>query len=332
MSGLARGVLLLAAGCTGVGPGETETCDGPCGPAVPTAPGTATATATTTGSAVSDRIVQGTPLADVLFVVDNSCSMSDDQAALADAFPYYIDYFPGTTIDYHIGVVSTDLDVPGRPGSEGELVEVAGDRWIHPGTPDPVAAFAAMSQLGSVGSGNERGLGAAYLALEIKADTTNAGFLREGSGLHLIVLSDEPDSTQQALVTQQEFVAWLLELADGRPATSFTSIVRQNGLEAGTEYIATTQAVGGSVYDIDNVDYTIAMDLLGMETSNLNRTFCPSQPVDPATLAVSVELTDGTIVAFTPADYELTAEGCVRFLAYAPQPGSTVVLDYVPAP
>jgi hypothetical protein len=320
---------LLGVGCTGTGPAEAPLPTAGIGT---TSGGTATSSTSTVGSTVTDRVVQGAAMADVLFVVDNSCSMTDDQASLTEAFPYYIDYFPGSAIDYHIGVVSTDLDSRSAPGANGKLVEVAGERWIHPGTADPVGAFESMALLGSTGSGNEKGLGAAYLALEVNAQTVNAGFLREESGLHLVVLSDEPDGTTGALIHQTEFVDWLLALAEGRPAVSFTSIVAVDGIAPGTDYIATSQAVGGSIYDIDNVDYTIAMDLLGMETSNLNRTFCPSQPLDAATLAVSVEALDGTVLLFQPADYELTAEGCVRFLTYAPEPGATVVLEYVPLP
>jgi hypothetical protein len=57
----------------------------------------------------TDEIVQlTTPSADVLWVVDNSSSMSDNQRALTDNFPVFFDWFLGSGLDYHIGVVSTD--------------------------------------------------------------------------------------------------------------------------------------------------------------------------------------------------------------------------------
>src|SRR5690606_37791089 len=58
----------------------------------------------------TDRLLQSNqPEVDVLWVVDSSCSMSDDQAALMTYFPVFFDFFEGSGIDYHLGVVSTDM-------------------------------------------------------------------------------------------------------------------------------------------------------------------------------------------------------------------------------
>ena len=46
---------------------------------------------------------------DILFVVDNSGSMADEQANLAANFNFFIDQVAGT-VDYRIGIVTTDLD------------------------------------------------------------------------------------------------------------------------------------------------------------------------------------------------------------------------------
>ncbi len=47
---------------------------------------------------------------DVLFVIDNSGSMSDEQATLARSMPRFIAEFTGKPIDYQIGVITTDAD------------------------------------------------------------------------------------------------------------------------------------------------------------------------------------------------------------------------------
>ena len=46
---------------------------------------------------------------DILFVVDDSCSMEDEQEELAANFDNFIQSFSGTNVDYHIGVVRGDL-------------------------------------------------------------------------------------------------------------------------------------------------------------------------------------------------------------------------------
>ena len=47
---------------------------------------------------------------DILLVVDNSCSMIDEQAKLADNFQSFIDAFIEADVDYQIGVVTTDQE------------------------------------------------------------------------------------------------------------------------------------------------------------------------------------------------------------------------------
>src|SRR5262245_37249544 len=47
--------------------------------------------------------------ADILFVVDNSGSMADEQQRLADNFDKFINQIAGAG-DYQIGIVSTDLE------------------------------------------------------------------------------------------------------------------------------------------------------------------------------------------------------------------------------
>jgi predicted small secreted protein len=46
---------------------------------------------------------------DILFVIDNSASMSPKQKALANAIPQFIGAIDSMGLDYHVGVVTTDL-------------------------------------------------------------------------------------------------------------------------------------------------------------------------------------------------------------------------------
>ena len=53
---------------------------------------------------------------DVLMVVDNSCSMAEEQDKLADNFQSFIAAFEGADVDWQIGVVSTDTVDPEHSG------------------------------------------------------------------------------------------------------------------------------------------------------------------------------------------------------------------------
>ena len=65
---------------------------------------------------------------DVLLVVDDSCSMAEEQNKLADNFQSFISAFNGVDVDWQIAVTTTDTyrtDIPGRfRGGEDEVVLV----------------------------------------------------------------------------------------------------------------------------------------------------------------------------------------------------------------
>ncbi len=68
---------------------------------------------------------------DVILVVDNSCSMIEEQKKLATNFDGFIQYFDGTDVDWQMGVVTTDVETDtarGRLiGGDDEIVLVDGD-------------------------------------------------------------------------------------------------------------------------------------------------------------------------------------------------------------
>jgi hypothetical protein len=157
---------------------------------------------------------------DILFVVDNSPSMIEEQQSLATSFPRMIDAL--ATLDdglpnLHIGVVTSDLGTSGSltppaagisgcdgVGMAGNLVQIAGmtDRFLADiAAPDGTRttnftgelrdAFGSLALVGDAGCGFEQHLGAMRRALD--ANPTNAGFLRPDANLAVVVLADEDD-------------------------------------------------------------------------------------------------------------------------------------------
>jgi hypothetical protein len=157
---------------------------------------------------------------DILFVVDNSPSMSDKQRNLAKNFPVFMEelkQIQGGLPNVHIGVVSTDLGAGatllrggncGRLGGDGGILQVkagcpleAGARFMvslengqtNNFRGDIAQAFSCIAALGDVGCGYEHPLQAARRALSGSETPENQGFLRPDAYLGIIFLTDEDD-------------------------------------------------------------------------------------------------------------------------------------------
>jgi hypothetical protein len=149
---------------------------------------------------------------DILFLIDNSMSMKEEQDNLRKNFPVLtrvLKDLPQGLPNVHIAVVSSDLgagllnDVPGCVGD--------GDRGRFQNTPragsylsavgpdrnfdgDIVQAFACIAALGTGGCGFEHQLQALRAALDPELmPEENRGFLRENAVLAMVLLTDEDD-------------------------------------------------------------------------------------------------------------------------------------------
>lgn len=172
-----------------------------------------------------DAIVPAAVQTDILFIVDNSASMAVEQGLLASAFSDFITQLSGSPVqnDFQIGITTTAVDLPactrwdashqctswelrttyesGAPFEAGRLVaalvtpatpgtpEVRRPAILRAGSPTLVEDFMANVALGVSGPSKEQGLRAMAQAL----DGRNAGFLRPGAALAVVIVTDEDD-------------------------------------------------------------------------------------------------------------------------------------------
>ncbi len=275
-----------------------------------------------------DRIVQvTTPAVDVLWTIDNSCSMADDQAALTSNFQSFMDYFLGSGLDYHVGVISTDDD---DDTHQGKLREIGGQRWIYEDTVDPISVFSAMANMGTTGSGTECGRATTYRAIELRKDEYNAGFIREEAGLHIIVISDEPDHSTETPIGIGEFVQYLSTVKADEDLVTFSSIVHPPGCGfdcAGTDYISVTEEVGGILWPIGNQNWSEVLERLGVQAAGLEHEFFLSQLPVPGTIEVWVDESEFREGEDADWIYHPTRNSVV-FHEYVPDPLSEVWITY----
>jgi len=157
---------------------------------------------------------------DMLFQIDSSGSMMEEQASLRANFPKFIEVLEtidGGLPDVHIGVITPDMgasaidgtSVPGiggctGRGKDGALRQLPGDtiRFLadeidggggrvrnYPG--ELTDAFSSLADVGFDGCGIEQHLEATRVAL---ADhPSNTGFIRDDAYLAVVIIADEDD-------------------------------------------------------------------------------------------------------------------------------------------
>ena len=113
--------------------------------------------------------------------------MSDEQAKIADRFDDFITGIDDAGVDWHMGVISTDLDNLSTAGLlQGEPPVLTAD------VPDFRSAFESRVRVGIEGSDMEKGIDAAFQALsEPLVSGPNNGFRRPGATLMINYFSDE---------------------------------------------------------------------------------------------------------------------------------------------
>jgi hypothetical protein len=156
---------------------------------------------------------------DLIFVVDDSGSMAEEQGNLATNFPMFAQTLNSYTIstgeqlDYRAGVTTSGVtamvtiqppQIPGFPplppivqnqtGDDGRFRTTSGmpRPWLERNDPNMTQTFAQIANVGTSGPGLEMQLRAAELAT-----TANAGFMRDDALLGIVVITDEDDCSRR---------------------------------------------------------------------------------------------------------------------------------------
>jgi hypothetical protein len=154
---------------------------------------------------------------DVLFVIDNSGSMEQEQTNLIANFPQFVTVLEASGLNYRVGVTTTGRDyswtmqapiggalpMSQDGGDNGKLLKKGAmtKRWIDKGDPDVAGTFSTLANVGTNGPGMEMPLGALRDALEDRiADGTNTGFHRADALLAVVILTDEEDCSHESSV------------------------------------------------------------------------------------------------------------------------------------
>jgi hypothetical protein len=154
---------------------------------------------------------------DILFVIDDSGSMSEHQFNLAKNIGLFTAGINANQVlDYHIGVLTSNMDSPPwRPapgyGWKGELNGTT--KFITKSTPNGSRELESNLKPGIEGSGTEVFFTPVQAALTPPlVNGVNAGFYRPDSYLALVFLTDAED---QSNLSSSDFYKFLLSLKKG---------------------------------------------------------------------------------------------------------------------
>jgi len=220
--------------------------------------------------------------ADMLFVVDNSQSMAEEQALLSANFEAFIEVVEGSRADFQAGVITTDVDTDIAGVLRGEL--------ITPESPDIGAAFLEQLDVGYYGSRDERGFDAVSLAL----DGRNPDLIRPGARLNLVFVSDEDDHSTGSL---DDFITtWRAASGSGQvvahalvgnmPAGCASGVT---AADPGERYLSVAIMTDGFRDSICSDDYSEILQRIGLDLSNLEDTFFLEALPQVSSLEVYVE-------------------------------------------
>ncbi len=285
-----------------------------------------------------------TPKADILLVVDDSCSMSDKQMSLAGNFASFIQYANATNTDYQIGVITTSNDpapcvpfVPCVPG-QGKLVSRNGvGPILTRNTPNLSSAFSTLVNVGTDGSGTETGLETATLALTPPLIAGgNAGFLRVDANLAVVVISDAGDQSVQPVSYYQNR---LINVKGFNRLSMFTFSTigpflpmapagcTYDDAAGVTRYQALTTFTSGVSDEICSSNWASTLQNLGRTAFGYRTQFFLNNTPDLAAQPLDVQI-NGVTVPAAGWNYDSVSNSITFTAMTTPQSGETLTVTY----
>jgi len=317
----------------------------------------------------TDEYVQGAgKKVDVLFIIDDSGSMSEEQKNLANNFTDFLKTADIWQNDYHLGVVSTDMD---SPSASGRLKTNGGVRIVTPKTlPSPTDVFKKLASLGTGGSGDEKGLAAVEAALTLplaydsaksctkdadcaapsqcvkgaddgllKCGGPNRSFLRKNAGLEVVILSDEEDGSSAKPSYYVNLFYSIKGLAN-KNLFHLHSIVGPKGgckgaggdAVAGERYLDVSAQTGGKVGSICDTNFAQVLKDIGQVAFGLAAQFYLTRVPDPPSIKVTVGgkpcAKGASSWAYDEASNSVTFTDKEKGGTCMPQKGDTVKIHY----
>lgn len=242
-----------------------------------------------------DVAVSSSSSVDVLFVVDNSPSMSEEQVGIGNKIGGFMNKIKD--LNWQVAVTTTDPN--GNTLAGDGSIRSWGDGQFRPFDSDSGSQYILKSsevslasaqtklanaiKVGIKGTGLERGINAAYRAVQRSSVSSyyQNSFFRPGASLAVIAISDEDECStgpatgcpDKSSSVPQNFVNQVQSRFGSSKVFSFHSIVHDSSCTSdgrnGTTYKQLSQLTGGQTGSICASDYTSILQLIGGSVADL---------------------------------------------------------------
>lgn len=243
----------------------------------------------TGGGEYEDLVVEAfempvAPPVDILFAIDQSCSMEDDATRLGANFASFVDQINSVTTGWRVGVATRD-DGCFRDG------------FYSSGTRSYQSLFKSAVLAWDGGAYTESLLTVSRNALRAAKSGCNAGFLRPEAQLHVIMVSDEPEQSYASWTTLVDEIKGLHPSDSSRVKLSAVAGDYPRGCGtamAGEGYYQAVDATDGEYLSICDTDWARHVEALAKASIEGLGRFDLAEAPDERTLLVFVNSREWT--------------------------------------
>ena len=282
---------------------------------------------------VTETFVQeALPAVDILWVVDDTESMSQELQALGATADEFVESLNGFELSWQLGLVTMDTS-----GIDDGILR--GDPWIvTPETDDAAAVFEQTLALDPSGSAQEAGFASVLYALTPPViDDENRGFRREHAALEVVFFSDGDDDGDSDAELDGDGLAMFLDLLSeeaarsGEPAVASAIVgdvpsgcFGEGNQQAvpGTRFAEAAKATDGIVASVCALELGPIVQKIGETGAVWPTVFHLQARPDPDTIRVEiddVQIDDGWSISLDPSVIEFEQ---------APPADSRIVVQY----
>ena len=182
---------------------------------------------------------------DILFIIDNSCSMSQEQDLMSENMETFVEKLVLSEVDFQAAVITTDDITPIGGVMYGDDFDV-------------VSQLASAVDVGNGGNSIEKGQEKAMEAIDLLGPLSPGKFVREDAFLSIVVVSDEDDASP---LTEVEYYDFFMSIKD--PDMFAWHSVVATGILPTDPAICNPSATGFRYMDQSFYTYGVVLDICG---------------------------------------------------------------------